>query len=202
LEAVVLKAILILGFYACLFVIIAWIMLRNAKLYFSNSKYFPAFACGVVGIACLVLPIMEFLVPVGISAGHNRRRSTCMNNLAQIGKALCMYSMDHNEQYPQDLQTLAIEMKLPPKLFICPQSKHVAGSLSNLNEWTDYVYIHGLSATNDANVPVVFEFPANHNGVGGNVLYNDGSLCWWNAKDLRKCIQEQGDNGKTQKETR
>ncbi|MDD5519613.1 MAG: hypothetical protein PHI84_02230 [Kiritimatiellae bacterium] len=33
-------------------------MLKNAIFYFSRSKHLPAFACGVVGVACLVLLIM------------------------------------------------------------------------------------------------------------------------------------------------
>ncbi|MDD5519608.1 MAG: hypothetical protein PHI84_02205 [Kiritimatiellae bacterium] len=182
-----------LGFcvFLILLVILAWIMLKKAKFYFSTSKYFPAFVCGVLGMVCLVLPIILLLAPVCITDGHRSNRTQCMSNIRQIGISLSMYSVDHNERYPQDLQTLAITMKLPPRLFICPSSKHIAGSLSNLNEWTDYVYICDSSPTNDPNMPIVFEFPANHNGKGGNVLLNDGSVFWLNTKEFRKSIQKQ-----------
>ena len=187
-----LNGILEFGVYVSLLllVILAWIMLRNAKLYYSSSKYIHAFACGVVGVAFLLLPVMALLLPV-ICAGRNvHGRSSCMNNLSQIGRALSMYSMDHNEQYPHDLQTLAVEMKLSPKLFVCPESKHVAGSLSNLNEWTEYVYVSTSSPTNDANTPIVFEGLANHDGKGANILYNDGSVCWLNYPEYRRSIQK------------
>jgi len=189
---------LIFCLFLVLFVVLAWIMLRNAKLYFSRFKYFSAFVCGIVGITCLALPIL-IILPLIAAPNRPYHKPHCTYNLYQIGKGLAMYSMDHNDQYPQDLQTLAIEMKLEPKLFVCPSSKHVAGSLSNLNEWTDYVYIQGLSATNNAHIPLAYELPINHNGEGVNVLYNDGTVRWLNLRDYLRDFQGQITNTNARK---
>ena len=173
------------------FVILAWFMLRRANVYSSASRYFSAILARITGAVCIMFSIVAILVPCIVGrVVVSEIRTPCMNNLSQIGKALCMYSMDHNEQYPPDLQTLAIEMKLPLKLFVCPMSKHVAGSFSNLNEWTDYVYIAGFSATNQANVPIAVEAQANHNGKG-HVLYNDGSVWVLIEAELKQTLQMQ-----------
>ena len=59
------------------------------------------------------------LLPAIAAAREKARRTSCMSNLAQIGKAAIMYSMDHDEQFPSNLVALADSGANTPKLFKC-----------------------------------------------------------------------------------
>lgn len=55
------------------------------------------------------------LLPAIAAAREKARRTSCMSNLSQFGKALAMYSMDNDEAYPTnivDLQQYADNAKL------------------------------------------------------------------------------------------
>ena len=47
------------------------------------------------------------LLPVIAASREKARRTNCMSNLSQIGKALSMYSMDYAENYPRQFTNLA-----------------------------------------------------------------------------------------------
>ena len=73
------------------------------------------------------------LLPAIAAAREKARRTSCMSNLSQFGKALAMYSMDHDERYPTnglyELKTYADN----PKLFKCKSdSRTVAASVDDI----------------------------------------------------------------------
>ncbi|OGV70806.1 MAG: hypothetical protein A2283_21870 [Lentisphaerae bacterium RIFOXYA12_FULL_48_11] len=74
------------------------------------------------------------LLPVIASAREKARRVSCMNNLAQFGKALIMYSTDNNENFPPNLAGLVSGNYVPVKLFKCPSDaeRQMAGRVEDI----------------------------------------------------------------------
>ena len=58
------------------------------------------------------------LLPAIAAAREKARRTSCMSNLSQFGKALAMYSMDHDERYPVNIVKLK-KYADNPRLFKC-----------------------------------------------------------------------------------
>jgi prepilin-type N-terminal cleavage/methylation domain-containing protein len=73
------------------------------------------------------------LLPAIAAAREKARRTRCMSNVSQFGKALAMYSMDHDEQYPPSLISLGSLVE-NPKLFKCPSdaSRTAAAMISGI----------------------------------------------------------------------
>ena len=148
------------------------------------------------------------LLPVIASAREKARRTSCMNNLAQIGKGLVMYSMDNNERYPASFTGLATVVS-SPKLVICPSASGIFGAWDRIAAMgsSNSSYLLSIrdagsvsvSASTPANTLIVMDkngaiavtatttaqtgFGGNHGKAGGNVLYNDGSVIWVNTAE-------------------
>ena len=140
------------------------------------------------------------LLPAVAAARERARRSKCMANLSQIGKALKMYSMDNLERFPTQNTTFAGTMVAyanNPKLFVCPsQGNAPAPGLTNmiatncsynlllgLTESDPSTYMHACDKNKGADITAAGIGTANgwggnHGGEGGNVLYIDGSVQW------------------------
>lgn len=134
----------------------------------------------VGGFLLFALAVL-FILPAVVRAPAPSRRSHCMSNLAQIGKALKMYSMDHADQFPPTLLGLTNYLNTSvnsPKIFVCPSSGHEPGSLSKVDDWTDYSYVSGLTEIDPCNCVHAFCQVEGHHGEGLNVLYIDGSVQW------------------------
>jgi len=103
--------------------------------------------------------------------------SHCVNNLSQIKLALLMYPGDHGGAYPPDFRELIPYLggrRTSPSLFVCYGSGHARGSMSNVNEWTDYVYIANLTESDPVSAPIVFCPADNHYGRGALVIERTG----------------------------
>ena len=142
------------------------------------------------------------LLPAVAAARERARRTRCMSNLSQIGKAMKMYSMDNNELFPETFKTGLVEYADNPKLYKCPSDSRIpANQTADLDDNTcsyNLVYeapagkklTEGSSSTlmhcvdKDGTAPdgqgdvSSTAFGHNHAGDGGNVLYLDGSVSW------------------------
>ncbi len=149
------------------------------------------------------------LLPAIAAARERARRAACTNNLAQIGKAMKMYSMDHSENFPSNFNPSMIEYADAPKLYVCPSDKiaPATGMTAIVEGFCSYNIVQGLSESDksawlhvaDKNggltigvggtrsnfvVDVAGGWGGNHATKGGNALYVDGSVVWVNGKLL------------------
>ncbi|MDI6774370.1 MAG: DUF1559 domain-containing protein [Verrucomicrobiota bacterium] len=98
------------------------------------------------------------LLPAIAAAREKARRAACMSNLAQIGKAAIMYSMDNSEQFPEMLVQLRDSGATTPKLFKCKSDTRLlpADSAAEANFWLTN---HTDSAINCSYTKVKFASP-------------------------------------------
>jgi len=111
------------------------------------------------------------------SLGRSReqgRRTSCMNNLKQIGLAIAMYRLDNNENFPSSLDDLSTNYIDNVKVFVCPS---VGGAAPASPAAGDYTYIAPASNNPASTEPLVEDNAGNHSG-GKNVLIVDGHVEW------------------------
>lgn len=122
---------------------------------------------GVVGI--VLVPLI--LLPMSSWARENCMRAVCGANMRGIGSALMIYGSDLGNEYPPDLQVLISAGSFDGKWFCCPSSDAIPG-----DPHTYYDYIPGQTVNDDPRNVLLYEKPENHEGEGGNVLFDDGHV--------------------------
>jgi type II secretion system protein G len=139
------------------------------------------------------------LLPAIAAAREKARRTSCMANLSQFGKALSMYAMDHDEQYPGQIVGLSNYVD-NAKLFKCKSdgSVRVQPTVSDIDQDSECSYnmVTNKNAAKPSNSLIMFDknggtnatsqstgFGGNHQSAGGNALYIDASVVWLNLSD-------------------
>ena len=90
---------------------------------------------------------------------------------------LFRYSGDHpGEPWPDDLAEVA--QATSPKIFFCYSSGNPVGDPTNVMDWTDYVYVPGLSTLSPGDTAVTYCRPGNHGSRGTTVGFVDGHAEW------------------------
>jgi len=114
-------------------------------------------------------------------------RRKCAENLHAIA-LLLRESIPVAPDYPSTLVKLA-PFTTNHNLFVCPSTDHRAGSMTNVDEWSDYIYVANLpEVANDANVALLICAPENHGGKYGNVLYLTGEVEELAAPDAKRLV--------------
>ncbi len=95
----------------------------------------------VIGIIWLLVAL---LLPVFSSARRSAYESKCTSHLRQIGMAMRMYLIDHDDQYPPHLLSLMPAYVSARGIFICPSDPY-EGNASPPGYWvspgTSYFYL-------------------------------------------------------------
>ena len=135
----------------------------------------------IIIIACSILAVVIFSE---LQANAIRRafRSGCANNMAQIGRLYCLYSLDNSEQRPS-LHDLASLTNCNLQWFVCPFSQNQTGTAESIETWSSYVLPKNNSTS--ANSIIVY-CKENHAGLGSWYMYNDGSMCWTNRTEIQE----------------
>jgi prepilin-type processing-associated H-X9-DG protein len=130
---------------------------------------------GLVVVIILVLPNIH-------RTGGHGSRIACANNLKQVGIGIKLYADEHDDVYPQKFSEIIQYVSRHAAIFVCAESGNKPESIETVDEWTDYVYILGFSTTSAPNAILAYCDPKNHNGEGGNILFVDGNIEWFNSK--------------------
>lgn len=149
----------------------------------------PLKAVGVLSGLLLLLLLGVVLTSCLRSAQEKARRCSCHSHLAIIGTTLRMYSSDHHSSFPSALDALGA-YGIMPVLCVCPSTRSKVGPLKNVREWSDYLYISGLTEDDRPNIALIIEKPGNHQGAGGDVLFIDGHVEWVSDDVLRALLKE------------
>ena len=112
------------------------------------------------------------------------------NNLVQIHLLL-----RGGNSFPRSLRELGdpvnakLFTSLNPGLFVCPGTGRKPGLMGEIEEWTDYIYIGGLTDNALQNAAQIISPPENHNGKYGYVLFVDGSVWRLPPEQVRRLIK-------------
>ncbi len=145
----------------------------------------------LVVLACIVgvfsLWVINGLMTGAVATvGARAHRAKCAANLSAIGRVCLLYCMDHTNDWPTSLQDIT-EYCDNPKVFVCPATGNKPGALSNVPDWTDYTLLPMVN-TIPASV-LAYCPPENHEGKGGNVVFADGSIEWFDPQEFRRVIE-------------
>lgn len=148
----------------------------------------------VLGYVGLVLQILFFLLilpallfPALAKTKELARRSACQNNLHQLDMALVAYCYPAQNFYPTNLNQLPTS-DVSPNVFVCPGSGNKPGSLNNVEDWMDYIYVSGQGPSTPAGVPIFICPPEHHKNLGGCVLDSDHSTRWVSKPEIDSII--------------
>ena len=109
----------------------------------------------------------------------------CRSNMHNLGIVLSQYIAQHGNQFPDSL--VAADAWLhDPTYFTCPMTDTQPGTMTNVDEWTDYTYVGGLSPLRVPNPPIMFCPPEHHGGEWGNILFMDGGVETVSAKEYQE----------------
>ena len=131
-------------------------------------------------VMAVIVILAGFLLPALGKAREQGRRTSCMNNLKQIGLAIALYRLDYNDAFPPDLDVLYDAANLEDsyidnlKVFICPSTGTVIGDLGGVPSGGDFTYTQP-ALTDPSGTFMVEDTTAVHGG-GRNKLSIDGHV--------------------------
>jgi hypothetical protein len=144
-------------------------------------------------ICCVMLalsiPVIALHFTVSIPAARQvSKRWGCNSRLGCIDCALSAYCYPPQHFYPASLKDLPNE-DVCPSLFVCPWTDTRAGeSMTNLDEWSELMYLGGLSPDSPPGIPVIVCPPINHKNLGGSVLYSEHWRGWVPSPEIDRVI--------------
>lgn len=128
---------------------------------------------------CMVLVALlahKVINDVGTRMRQNAGRRACQCNLEVIGRGCLAYATQHEGRFPAFLADIATtnasnQQLSDPLLYTC-LNRHPSGSLSNVDTWSDYIIVSGLSTSSPPDTILAFEPVSDHDG--GNI----GATCF------------------------
>ncbi len=135
----------------------------------------------MLGIFGLIVPSVVILSALNWVQGRHWQ-TICSANLGGIGQGIRMYAEeDPNGVFPDDIRKLTSAGMVTSKQLQCPAVSRGGPC---------YHYVPGYSLSSDPKCVVMFEGIDNHNGDGGWVLYQDGSVAFLTDAELQLVINE------------
>ena len=163
-----------------------------------RSKIVTVAIVSVIVVIGLPLLLLGVFAPSLCRSRETANRVKCASNERQIGMAIGLYAESHGGKYPDRLEDLLLTQDVTSELFCCPSSNDEKASgetpaeqAANLStpHHLSYLYLgKGLTTSSPPDTVVLTETPSNHDDDGGNVLFADGHVEWFNRKELEKLV--------------
>lgn len=111
-----------------------------------------------------------------------------INKLKQIGMACLMYEMDHAGHYPDSFADLT-EYADAPKLYVAHPDRDKVGAMSNVMEWTSFVFCSGITTASPPSSVLAFLPPGHHKKHnGGVILFADGEVKLFDLPEFTRTL--------------
>jgi prepilin-type processing-associated H-X9-DG protein len=141
------------------------------------------------GLLVISLALVLFLPRPRRSSPHGPWMA-CSSNLRMIGLAIRRYAQDHGEAFPPDFGALYPDYIDNPKLFSCrakpSEWQRIQKTGEARPEWTSYVYVAGITDSDDTACVLAFDRPGNHGEDGLNVLFLDTHVEWCTFEEFEQ----------------
>jgi hypothetical protein len=136
-----------------------------------------------IAICCLCLSVL-----IGCSQSPNPAKDPCAANMMQIWREMMSWEDSRGrDRFPSSLSVLT---DVSPSLFVCPSSGHQPGAITNVDQWTDYIYVPDAQDWMRLDLAILIDPPENHKGKYGYVLFGGGWVEQLLTSEVRALIRE------------
>ena len=116
---------------------------KEPEIHGGGSQALAGLILGYINLALSVVmvPILAgMFIPAFAKAKQRAQSIMCVNNMKQITLAARMVSMDKNDVFPSDFQSMTNELG-SPRVLVCPTKKEIPATItwSSFN-WSDVTY--------------------------------------------------------------
>jgi len=161
-----------------------------------------AIISGLNCIASLAFVLLLFVWPVikyNIIDHQRAPRAECASRLSNLAYLSACYSVDHDDRLPTNMTSCLAywpeysksEYRDDLRFLLCPATDHEAGRKDDADHWTDFVVVTHSTVTQEPHTPFIFCPPQNHGGMGGNILFSDGMVKWYDADQFSNVLNRQ-----------
>jgi prepilin-type processing-associated H-X9-DG protein len=144
-------------------------------------------ACSILLSGCMI----SILLPSLNRARETANRVKCASNMRQVGQAILLYSNENRGAYPPDIDAILRTQDITAGEFVCPSDSNAPATPAAGGPYS-FVYAgpNLTTRTATADTIVLYEPLTNHNNDGGNILFGDGHVEFFVARDYQKYIAE------------
>lgn len=130
----------------------------------------------VVVAVLVALGFHYFILP----AKRFARWTYCKSCLSTLGGSCRQYGREHNGNCPTSWCDIAESLTqvdpLGLRLFRCTYNSEAPGSLTNVDEWADFILVPGVTLQDPPDTILAYEPAGNHRREGASVLFVNGAV--------------------------
>ena len=140
-------------------------------------------------IATIIVALFGSSACTTSKAAERSSTEVCLTNLTEVWWLLHRW-VGEGDTFPPHLGSLA-GYTTNRNLFSCPavrRNERLVGSLTNVDEWTDYIYVANQRDVPPLDVPILICPPENHDGQNGCVVWKWGGVQCLSADRIRALV--------------
>jgi len=138
-----------------------------------------------------VVRVIQLSWVAGCGAPRSRvlaSRDACVSNILAIHDSIYSY-VGSGHRYPHRLSQIS-ESVPNLAIFVCPDTGAIPGTATEVDLWTDYIYLGNQEDTPDQDVPLLICPPENHGGHFGHVLWRGRNVQQVRASEIHELIRD------------